>query len=103
MDSETANNSHTKGNVTHTARCLLNNKSHKLNVDVKTFITGDDIIIKEYLKKKDINMTEKNDQRADEILKCVVRDMKFGTDQELFGIEEYWQFPFETIISEFGK
>jgi len=77
----------------------VDNKS--LSVDVKDFITPNDVLLQEIasrysLKKNTMNLT------AWEVQKFVVKFLtyKYDTDSQL--CPEFWQFPFETLQSQIG-
>ena len=97
------NRKHPKKDVIYMGRKLpLKKKRKKTKIDVKTFVTPNDLIVKKFLKSQKINIDLPNDKKVHQIQKAVVKYMKYIPDKNLTGVDECWLFPFETIHMKSG-
>lgn len=70
-------------------------------VDVRNFITANDSMLDEVVKKYRLNRGSMN-ERAHAVQKFVVKFLTYKYDSESQDCPEFWQFPFETLHSKIG-
>lgn len=75
--------------------------SEKIGVDVRNFITGQDAMLEQVVRKYNLDRGDMN-QRAHAVQKFVVSFLTYKYDNESQNCPEFWQFPFETLHSEIG-
>jgi len=76
-------------------------KSDRINIDVKTFITPHDEILRNILIKYKLIKPDP-DATMWEIQKWVVRFLRYVEDTKNSGVEEFWKFPFEAVQAGIG-
>lgn len=99
-DAKYWNNKYAKKSVIYSCRTMRNNNS-KIDIDVKNFITHDDEVLKKYIEKYDLKKETYN-ETALACQKFIVDHVKYEYDTVNSGLDEYWQFPYETIATCIG-
>lgn len=94
------NNKWPKAPIIYQGR-TLKLESDRIGVDVKTFISQDDEILKEIVKKYKLKKSTDN-ETAWAVQKFVVKKLTYKYDDESVKVPEYWQFPFETVQGRVG-
>jgi len=75
--------------------------SEKVGVDVRNFITPQDVMLKEVVTRYKLDRGDLN-KRAHAVQKFVVKFLTYKYDDESQNCPEFWQFPFETLHTEIG-
>lgn len=94
------NNKWKKAPIVYSGR-TLKTSNNRIGIDVKTFVTTNDEILKEIITKYRLKKSS-HDQTAHAIQKWVVRYLTYKYDSESSNCPEFWQFPFETVQSQIG-
>lgn len=94
------NNKWPKAPIIYGGRALRG-KEERIGVDVKNFITTNDAILEEIVKKYKLKKKNANDT-AYAVQKFVVKFLTYKYDEESSNCPEFWQFPFESIQSGIG-
>lgn len=94
------NNKWKKKSVIYSGRALRNSKE-RIDVDVRNFIITRDDILKSIVKNYDLKKSTYN-ETAHACQKFVVDYLTYANDNAINSCEEFWQFPFETIVSRKG-
>jgi len=94
------NNKWPKAPIIYSGRALRG-KRERIGVDVKNFISINDEIINDIVKKYSLQKRT-HDDTALAVQKWVVRFLTYKYDDELNLTPEFWQFPFETLQSQHG-
>jgi hypothetical protein len=100
MSKKKMNNKWPKAPIIYKGRALRG-ESNRIAIDVKNFITINDGMLKEVIKKYKLDRGNKN-QVAHNCQKFVVNFLTYKYDKETSNTPEFWQFPFETLQSETG-
>lgn len=79
----------------------LRGKKDRIGVDVRNFITANDAMLDNVIKRYNLSSGSPN-QIAHSCQKFVVRFLDYKYDKETSSCSEFWQFPFETLQSEVG-
>jgi len=89
-----------KSPIVYSGRALRGS-SDRIGVDVKNFISTNDVIIQDIIKR--YKLKKRNaDATALAIQKWVVKFFTYKYDDEQNQCPEFWQFPFESIHSKIG-
>jgi len=100
LNEEHYNNKWPKAPIIYSGRALRGKKD-RINVDVKNFISTNDEILNEIVKKYKLQKSNPDDT-AWEVQKWVVKFLTYKYDDDLNQTPEFWQFPFETLQSQHG-
>ena len=100
LDKEYWNNKWPKNPVIYAGRALRG-QSKRIGVDVRLFITPEDLIIKNVLERYNLR-ADNFDETVWQVQKFVVRFLRYKLDEESNKCEEFWEFPFETLQSGVG-
>lgn len=92
------NNKHPKSDIVYAGRATRLCPT-RIPIDVRRMVWNDDCILKTIIKDNSLNKTTYDDS-AMECQKFVVKVLKYIGDKESSGIEEYWQFPNETVATK---
>lgn len=99
-DKDYYDNKWKKAPIIYSGRALRT-EDKRVGVDVKTFISSNDAVLQEIIKK--YRLKKRNpDDTAWAIQKWVVRFLTYKYDSEANDVAEFWQFPFESIASRVG-
>lgn len=71
------------------------------NMDIRDFLLINDWNIKSIVNKNALNQGT-YDERALKCLQWVINNMKYISDETQDGYAEYWQMPFETLLTKAG-
>lgn len=69
-----------------------------LNIDVRNFFTVNDSMVNGIAK----NITGTDNEKALKCLTWVIDNFKYVSDKSVVGLDEYWMFPYESILSKKG-
>jgi len=94
------NNKWEKAPILYGGRSLMLNQS-QIAIDVTHFLDSHDAILTQVIDKYKLRKSTHN-ETALAVQKWVVRFMKYVGDKENSGINEFWQFAFETVQSGIG-
>lgn len=94
------NDKYEKKPIIYACRTLKNANS-LVEIDVKNFICENDELLKKYIQKYGLKKRTHN-ETALACQKFVVESIKYISDDENDKIYEYWQFPYETVVSQIG-
>ncbi len=94
------NNKWPQAPVIYGGRVLRTDKE-VIALDVRNFITINDNILEEVIRKYRLNRGSMN-KRAHAIQKFVVKFLTYKYDNESQDCPEFWQFPFETLHTKIG-
>lgn len=100
LDENYWNNKWPKSPIIYSGRALRGSKD-RIGVDVKTFITTNDEILKDIVSKYRLQKRD-HDSTAHAVQNWVVRFLTYKYDDDQNQCPEFWQFPFETLQSEIG-
>jgi hypothetical protein len=89
-----------KSPIVYRGRALIKNKT-QVAVDVKDFITTNDNIVLEIIRKFGLKKPTLN-ETAWTVQKWVVKFLTYKYDSEYTDCEEFWMFPFESLQSKIG-
>jgi len=97
---------HPKMWKTYNGRILPKSKT-QIPVDVRHFITGDDVVLKQLLIDEIYKDGAQQHQTSFDdlawfIQRYVVETIKYVGDDETSGCPEFWQFPCETVVTGTG-
>jgi hypothetical protein len=106
-DSEEAkywNNKYPKANIEYRGRAIGLAKE-RIPIDVKLLITPNDFTIHDLLKANNLYIEDGNyEEGIPKIYRWIKRNMyKYEFDQDVHGVIEFWEFPFEVIQRVKGK
>jgi len=79
----------------------LRGRKDRINVDVKNFITTNDAILDNIVKKYRLKKSS-TDATVLAVQKWVVKFLTYKSDDKENQTPEFWQFPFETLQSQIG-
>lgn len=94
------NNKWEKRDVIYAGRTLRKN-DRPIQIDVKNFICANDAILKDIIDRRGLKKKTYN-ETAHACQKFVVNYMSYIADEQESGVEEFWQFPFETVAAKAG-
>lgn len=94
------NNKYQKQATTYSGRALKTS-TKRIEVDVKNFITDNDVMLKRIIELNNLKK-ETHNETAYACQKYVVENMKYISDDEKDYCPEFWMFPFESIASKMG-
>lgn len=94
------NNRWVKQPIIYSGRALRNSNG-RINTDVRNFIIAEDYILKDIVERYNLKKETYN-ETAHACQKFVVENLKYKDDLETNGCEEFWQFPFETLVSTYA-
>ena len=99
-DANYYNNKWKRSPIIYGGRALRGRKD-RINVDVKEFISTNDVIINDVVKKYRLKK-RKTDDTVLAVQKWVVKFLTYKSDDKENQTPEFWQFPFETLQSQIG-
>lgn len=94
------NDKYVKKPIIYQCRTLKDGNS-LVEIDVKNFICENDEVLKKYVQKYGLKKRTYN-ETALACQKFVVDSIKYVSDDDNSKIYEYWQFPYETVVSQIG-
>lgn len=94
------NNKHPKAPVVYAGRGLKTD-TKRIEIDVRRMVWADDVILQKFVAKRRLRR-KTDDQTALACQRQVVRMLTYTGDLKTSHMNEFWQFPNETIVSHTG-
>jgi len=91
------NNKYPKATILYTGREIPN--IGVAAVDIRTFFTNN---LAYELQKIDSTIGGSDDEKALSCLKWVIENITYQSDFSLFGLDEFWCFPYEVLLTRRG-
>jgi predicted transglutaminase-like cysteine proteinase len=103
------NNKHNKAPVLYSGRaipsicnaCGQSTKISGIKLDVRTIVSSSDALLQQIIIDNNLK-ADNDDETILRIQKWVVANIKYIGDDKQIGVNEHWQFPFETIALRLG-
>ena len=91
------NTKHPKEPIIYGGRSLKT-KNDRIDIDVRRMIWHEDVVIKKVVEKESLKK-ESFDETAWTCQKYVVKNMKYTDDKKTANMDEFWQFPNESLVT----
>ncbi|MDK2587451.1 transglutaminase-like cysteine peptidase [Romboutsia sedimentorum] len=96
-DKEYWDNKYEKKSIVYACRCLRGSDD-SVEIDVRNFICANDSILQKYIQQYNLKKDTYN-ETALAIQSFIVDNFTYISDLRQDGVNEYWQFPYESIAS----